>query len=361
MTTEVEKTDNSAAAGSDQPRAARENRMQSLLLALVLAVLALVVSAYVWFGLDSGPARQEVQPAPALTAGQETAMADMRAETDRTSRELTSLQAELAAIRAELAAVSRQARQSNFDWLLAEVEYLFIIASQRLALDQDVAVALAALQAADDRLRNYDDPRLLPTRKQLTADINTLQAVARVDIPGLALYLIDIASRVNGLPLKPLPEDTPAAMDAAAAQAAPAAEPSFWRRLGNAVMDTLKDLVRVHHDTAGVPAILLPEQRQYIYQSLNLQLETATRAVLNKDTRNFQAALVIVMNNLRENFDTRDPVIDGIIESLSRMSSVELQPPLPSIDSSLETLRALIRATTDGDAPTSDGQGAAPP
>jgi len=76
-----------------------------------------------------------------------------------------------------LASLYQDKRGSNEDWAIAEVEYLLIIAMQRLLLEEDVTTALAAMEAADLRLKNMGNPGLLPVRQQLAADMNQLRSV----------------------------------------------------------------------------------------------------------------------------------------------------------------------------------------
>ena len=362
MTTEVGQSEQSAdtdatAAARKQP-AAKRTVLSAIGLALVFAI---GISAYLLYALqqvktDLAASLTKQQQQSGLTAS----VSAMRADSEQFSRELAGLRAAQETMLADLAAVRNQAMQNNFDWLLAEVEYLFIIASQRLALDQDVAVALAALQTAEHRLRDYNDPQLLPIKNQLNTDINALQSVTSVDISGLALYLIDIAARVEKLPLKPVAGTAPGDPESTTPAQTAGAEVSFWRRLGNGILNSLKDLVRIYHEDDAPPIALLPQQRYHVYQNLSLQLETATRSVLRRETHNFHAALTIIQNWLSENFDTHDPAVSNIIDSLNRMASIELNPQLPTIDSSLETLRALIRETT-ADPPAMDTPGAPAP
>ena len=90
-----------------------------------------------------------------------------------------------------LVSLYQDKRGSNEDWALAEVEYLLIIAMHRLLLEEDVMTALAAMEAADLRLKDLGNPGLLPVRQQLATDINQLRSVNLADIAGMAIYLAD--------------------------------------------------------------------------------------------------------------------------------------------------------------------------
>lgn len=314
-----------------------------MLLFCLLAGAALALSGYLYHaGLQMQKQLDAYRAGQEKMAGVAASVGDLQASDRRLQQSIEKLSSKQQSLAAGLAAANQRQGKGERGRLLADVEDLLIIAVQRLTLAQDVPVALAAMQSADDRLRNYNDPELLPLRRQITADINSLKAVPRVDISGLALYLLDIADRVGKLPLKKPPEETHVKRGANGS-AAPPATP-FWRRLVHEILDTLKGLVKVYHNGEGSLASLSPDQRYYLYQNLRLQLETATRAVLHGETQNFHTAVKIIQDWLRNNFDTNDPAVVNIIDALDRMAKVELHPKLPDISSSLETVKALIRA-----------------
>ncbi len=101
-----------------------------------------------------------------------------------------------------LASLYRDRQGSNEDWAIAEIEYLLIIAMQRLILEEDVSTALAAMEAADLRLKNLGNPGLLPLRQQLATDMNLLRSVNLADTVGMAIYLADMVDLSADLPLK---------------------------------------------------------------------------------------------------------------------------------------------------------------
>ena len=348
MTNEVTKPDKKKAA---DPAAAEKKSSSPVQLTIMLiglvALAALIMSGYLFHelkqmetGLDS------LSDTRGKLAGLEASLDTLRAEDRKLQQSLAEQAAKQETIITGLNSARKQERNDDRDWLLADIEHLLTIAVQRLTLDRDVTVALAAMQSADNRLRDYNDPELLPLRRQITADINSLQAVNPVDISGLALYLLDIAARVGKLPLKQPPANGQASSAAKASKGKNSEKPA-WRRFWNEIMDTLKGLVKVYHGNEGSTISLMPEQRYYLYQNLRLQLETATRAVLHRETRNFHTSIEVILDWLQDNFDTGDPAVSNIIDALTRMSKIELQPELPDISSSLESVRALINGMSD--------------
>ncbi len=230
---------------------------------------------------------------------------------------------------------------SNLEWALNEVEQLIIIAIQRLQLSHDVVTATIALETADTRLKDLADPRLISIREQLTKDINALKAVNPVDVTGLSLYLADLISRVDSLPLKQSvvlveEEQTPILTGSD--------ETQDWKekiqQLPMLMWHEIKTMVVIKRKEEQGNTFLLPEEEYYLYQNLRLQLENARLSVLSQDTDNLHSSVEIITSWMQKYFDTGTAAVSNVLETLAKMKSVELSPELPDINSSLETLRA---------------------
>ena len=244
-----------------------------------------------------------------------------------------------------LASLYRDIQGNNEDWAIAEVEYLLIIAMHRLLLEGDVITALAAMEAADLRLKNLVDPGLLPVRKQLATDMNQLRAVNHADIAGIAIYLAELVNLSSDLPLK-----------SEAIKKTNAALPSdenhiddeldvgpFWKRLPKIIWQEIKSLVVVKRTGEMKHALLLPREEYFLYQNLRLELESAKLAVLRADSGNLRASIGLSQSWLRQYFDTKDSAVINVMETLEQMQAIELKPALPDISSSVESLRAYLR------------------
>ncbi|MGH8455017.1 MAG: uroporphyrinogen-III C-methyltransferase, partial [Nevskiales bacterium] len=72
-------------------------------------------------------------------------------------------------------------------WILYEVEYLLLNANDRLQLEGDVAGALRALEAANQRLGVAADPQLLSVRARIAQELAALRAVPQPDVESIAL------------------------------------------------------------------------------------------------------------------------------------------------------------------------------
>ncbi|NKB36361.1 MAG: hypothetical protein GKR93_04215 [Gammaproteobacteria bacterium] len=269
-------------------------------------------------------------------------LADVRKRNGQLQANIQTLQAQQQSLAVDMQKAFREENSNNNDWTLAEIEHLLIVANHRLKLERNVKLALAAMLAADERLKNNDDPGLLSVRRQLTTDINSLRAVASVDISGLTLYLSDLVERVFDLPLHEI-----RVTDTSVDSALPEQDPDKLKQLMSSIWLELKSLVQISREGEETIATLMPQQRYFLYQNLRLQLESTRFAVLRRDTQNFHVSLGIIMDWLNQYFDTRDSAVDSVLESLKQMSDLELQPDLPDIASSLETVRAYSRVSDE--------------
>ncbi len=244
-----------------------------------------------------------------------------------------------------LASLYRDRQGSNEDWAIAEIEYLLIIAMQRLILEEDVTTALAAMEAADLRLKNLGNPGLLPLRQQLATDMNQLQSVNLADTVGMAIYLADMVDLSADLPLKSgiivVTKDQSSA-DASSSDDAPVVDP-FWKKVPRILWQEIKSLVVIKRSGEVKQAFLLPGEEYFLYQNLRLELESARQSILRSDSQNLRSSIDLALTWMRRYFDTSDSAVINVMETLDKMRSIELKPDLPDISSSLESLRAYIR------------------
>ncbi len=228
----------------------------------------------------------------------------------------------------------------NEDYALAEVEHLLIIASYNLQLDHDVATALAAMEAADARLKGLRDPMVLSVREQLIADMNELKSLNQVDLSGLGLFLSDLINRVDQLPLKENVVVEKPEMVATQNEEQLKGIKHFFVL----VWKELKSLVVITRDTEVYKARLLPDEIYFLRANLKLELANARFAVFNRDTNNLHASIDHIETWLNEYFDLSDASVQNIYDSLIKMKDLELAFPRMDISSSLESVRALIHS-----------------
>lgn len=322
-------------------------------LSLVLILIA-GAAAFKWWKYDFprtlGDLRSEVRTE---IEGLSTKLDAIRGESAASATREAELRTALVTKDSELAAALSELREAHQgldaavtelalrtprgadELVLAEVEMLVAMAQEHLDLNRDMTTALAAMEAADRRLRRLGRPDLKAVREQVIHDVNNLRAVQLADIPGSSLFLADLMGRVERLPLlgdlptRPPPPDT-------------AAKPvaiERWQDLLRAVWADLLNLVSIKRLESKDPMLFDAEFRRLLQQSLRIELANARLDLLHRDTAGFRASLDLVGETLRRYFDRDDPEIASALERLKELRALELNPDLPDLSGSLQLLR----------------------
>ena len=254
---------------------------------------------------------------------------------DQAGNRLTALDKGQQDLTGALADVNQRLGRNREAWVLAEAEYLLEMGNRRLQLEQDVAGAIAALGAADQRLASLGDPLLTPVRAKISDELQALRAVPQVDVDGLSLALTSLAKSVDTLPIAGAPRPV-------AAPLAPLAVSHGWRAFVASLWADMRSLVVVRHHEAGKLPLLTPDQRDLLRQNLRLKLQTARLALLQGDRQVYRSALQEADAWLTQYFDGDAAATKAAHETLARLAATDIAPPLPSIGASLRLLRASL-------------------
>ncbi len=218
-------------------------------------------------------------------------------------------------------------------WALQEIEYLLNVANQRALLAHDVDGAIRALEMADKQIQAMSDYRLHPLRALIAEEVMDLEALADIDTAGIAIKLQTAAKHVQTLRVKKGPE-----VEFDESQNMPSATESDagWKQALDDIWQQMRSLVVIRHDQTGETAVLVPEQRYFLYQNLRLQLESARLALLNADNDNYQHSLQTAINWLQQYFtgDQRD----ALLNTLKKLQDAQINISIPNISGSLNWL-----------------------
>jgi uroporphyrin-3 C-methyltransferase len=283
----------------------------------------------------AGTALQDARASMARLDGQ---LADMRRRVDDLASTQGASKGEMDTLRNQVMetaeamqglAVSESADSRR--WMRAEAEHLMQAANIALQLNHDAHTALVALEAADKRLAELDDPALTAARARLTDEIAALRALQPPDLEGVALTLGSLAARVEMLPL--------AGASAGQASAPSAATQSAWQRALDRIGAAFASMVSVRRTDATDAALLAPEERFFLYRNLELELESARLAALQGDAANYRQSLASARRWLETRFDRNDPGVQSALDALAELEAVEFVASWPDISGSLTELR----------------------
>ncbi len=324
------------------PATGSTRRLPYSLLVLLLIVLGAGNAAWLW---------REKNTLEEFRSGQ---LRDQRRHTDSNMKEFNQIKRELGALTDQQIELEQRLAErvldpirQNTQWALAEIEYLLIIAQHRLLLETDPKRALRAMELANARLQHLDGNGLDEVREQFELDLNALrEAAERTGFQGLGRQLFRLGQSFGHLPLRS-PTREQKATEPAADELASAEPYPLWKKASLWLWREFSGLLRVYPQNAGAAQSSMPLViREHAYRLARLELESARLALLYQDRVNFLSSLEVLDELLREHYDLEDSSVNATRALLEKMKATELEPELPQLSSSLESLR-FYRRTLD--------------
>ena len=316
---------------------------------VLLAIVVAVAMAAIAISLRNGQRDLKLEVGQRL-AQAETAAAEARARNAELGNELREAQAKVALLearvsesqtqQASLEALYRELAPSRDEVAMNEVEQVLLLASQQLAIANNVQAALAALQLAEAKLGRFDRPQLVPLRRALARDIDKLKAVPYVDVAGMSLKLDQAIGAAATLPLardERLPQ---------AQASAPPPDEAAWARALREAWNEIKSLVRVEVADRPAAPLVPPTQEYYLRENLRLRLMTARIALLSHDVAGFKTDVTAANAWIKQYFDTRSKNVQAMVTTLTQLAATPMPAELPDVAPTLTALRA-VKATRE--------------
>ena len=356
-----------AASGTSQPaggggKGSGKAGILALVLVILLAIGVVLFGWQAWQKLDAQQQRLASLPNDVVSQS-ELGELEGRLESAESERD-AALDAALSDLRSEFAnyrssvdetldkvldELSREQDTDERDWLHAEAAYLLRLANQRLQLERDVEGAAALLRTADERLREADNPALMPVRREIASELAALDSVPQVDRTGLYLALNAQQEQLAGQPLAQDIEELSA--DEAVLEEAPT---GGWQEQLARFGDELKELVTVRQHDQALEALISPEQESYLRQSVRLVLEQSQLALLKEEQELYDASLDKALTLIRGYYDTSASGVQSVIARLEELKQRSIRPELPDISGSQQALANFIERRFES---RNDGQG----
>lgn len=330
-TTETSKPSQAAPAGPQKTKRAGASLASGL--ALILSVIALLASAYLGYTFIEKRGIYRADMFSRLDK-LEDASARQQESLDKNGRQLGTLTETQDTLQAGMGRVLNEFGRGRGDWLLAETEQLMLIANHRLQLAHDIHLAVQALRTADRQLQQLANPRYLPVRKRLGEEIAQLEALERVDIPGMALRLGGMGARIDQLPFA---SDTRLSAEEGARSSQTETKQSSARE----IWTDITSLIRIRRSSDIRKPLLPPEQRYFLRENLRLMLFGAQTALLQGDTATFEQNVKTAGRWIGDYYDTSAAPVRAMQAELDRMQKARLSTRLPDISESLDMLRKL--------------------
>jgi uroporphyrin-3 C-methyltransferase len=331
-----------AVAPAARPRARKDADRAARTLAVVALVAAGIAA---WAAVDARMALRGLESSAggrlaelgAESRSAKTALMQAQSQLRETQSRVTELEARVADTQEQRVALEemyRELSRSADDRLLSEVEQLLVLASQQLQLAGNVRGALAALQAADQRLARAEKLAATPLRRAITQDMEKLKAFPQVDTVGTAVKLDQLIVQAEALPL--LVAETPP--PARVARLKPE-EPAGVTRAARDFWEEMKGLVKIRELEAPEPPLVSPAQSYFLRENLRLRLLAARVSLIARDEATFREDLKAAQGWITKYYDPRAKPTVAALATLKQVADTPVNIAPPDINASLAAVR----------------------
>ena len=233
----------------------------------------------------------------------------------------------------------------NKDYALAEVEHLLTIASHNLLLVYNYNTTVSALDAASIRLAGIaiDDAKVI--KEQLDRDVGILKSSNQVDLSKSILFLSNLSDRIDSLPLKKILMKNKL-QDNKEIDYINEDEVKNFLTL---ILEELKSLIIIRRNENVTQDFFLPDEINLLKLNIKFELVNAKLALLNRDKKSLENSILQINNYLEDYYDLSDLQTEDIHDQLSQIVNLDFSTPNIDINSSLESVRALIHSRNKSD------------
>ncbi len=221
------------------------------------------------------------------------------------------------------------------DFVISEVSQLLKLANNSALFSSDSRSAIKALQLADIQLKELADPRYSVVRRKINEEIALLESIELVDIESVTVKLKSLANRIPSLALE---NDVPALGEVVVEvdqkpQGFKASLQEMWADIVN-----YNSVQRI--DQAPKP-LLVPEQRYFLDQNIQLQLAKAELGLVQNRESVFADSLDVASTWLNDYFDLRNSEVQEVLSQIEELKAISLSSELPSISGSYSLLQSI--------------------
>lgn len=291
----------------------------------LLAVLGVIGSA-VWMHMNFS--KNSTQ-----NSGEQTSVLQLQKNVDVMSKQVSQLSDDLKS-QTEIVNAMRQT-QSGYnrnEWRVLEAEFLVKTANSKLQLENNIQQAIVLLQYADQEIRDLNDANLLPLRKALADDIARLQTVPQLDVSGLYLKLSAVNDAIGKLtlPNKPIQDAQAPVVNS---------NLSWWKRGLQETWQALRQVVTVHYYDKTAPALVMPDQQDFLFQNIHADLEKAMWALMHQQPVIYRASLDQASTWIKQYFMSATAPVQSVLTSLAQLQAIDIYPAMPKISESLQAFQ----------------------
>lgn len=247
------------------------------------------------------------------------------------------------------------------DWMLKEVDHVLRMSQHRLLLDRDFEGALAGLKAADNRIKDINDVRLIPLRKSIAKQTQKLNQFPHPDYVGLQLELDNTIAELKSGLLKNAVEvakqdnqENPSNKNSAAedetekpfdAKKLFAMSKEFFQDSIEKAKATMSESVNITRGEQKIALFIEEQEKKRAYDFLRNKLLAAKYSVSTRDDHAFHQQLNAAKAWLENSDEFSNQSM--LIKKIDTLNKSDLTPSLPNISEPTDILTKYMDSFKD--------------
>ena len=287
----------------------------------------------------------------------DSATSDVK-QLDKQLEEISSEQKRIASVIQDTSDIVSRGQR---DWMLKEVDHVLRMSQHRLLLDRDFDGALAGLKAADSRINEINDVRLIPLRQSIAKQTQKLNQFPHPDYVGLQLELDNTIAELKSGLLKNAAEiaeqdrqekqskdklkadkDSDQPFDA---RKLFAMSKAFFQESIQKAKETMSESVNITRGEQKIALFIEEQEKKRAYDFLRNKLLAAKYSVSTRDNQAFHQQLNAAKAWLENNDGFSNQ--DALIKQIDTLNKHDLTPSLPNISEPTEILAKYMDSFKD--------------
>ncbi len=310
----------------------------------IIALIAILIAIGCWFQLVHQQKKTTNNYSQLQSSFHQTLT-----DTAQLTQAITDLQTALAAqnnlIQALSATVNRmQASDSGYelDLALQLTDRYIQQAYLSLTFNHDLPSAIILLQTADQRLGAVMDSRTIVLRRNIADAIVKLQAIPTIDNVGILSKLAALRNQVATIPLFSINAQTSIFHEhnndtIPTNYATMGALHKAWFK----TLENLKALVIIRNRTTSITPLISSVQEQFLRENLQLMLQQAQWAVLQRNQGVYQFSLNQANEWIQRYFSDNDQATQSLVKDINELKKIDLTPSTPDLKSLIDQIHNL--------------------
>ncbi len=219
--------------------------------------------------------------------------------------------------------------RSRLGWGLKEVEHVLRMANHRLHIERDIGSAITALKAANTRVHELKDARLLPVRESISKQVGKLKNFPYPDWVGISLQLDNILAGLKRDLINDSQQQKSDNVKVDDDRSESSEQKSGWGKFTEDIKNSISNSVKITREEQKLKLFISQQEKQSAYEFLRMKLLGAKYAVASRDNESYHRELEAATAWLEDTESMNNS--EDLINELKDLSTVNLEPDLPDI------------------------------